>query len=277
MLWVPQKGAVKVITNQGIVGSNTPGTAVPCNASTTLDGAVTEIISAANNTQNSWGISIWISETGASATIAQAAMDILIGGATDDVLISALLCGYARAAGQGGYAWFFPLHIPAGVRIAARFASVRTGISARCIIKLYGGGPPPFRVGRKVTTYGTQVNNVRGQTVVPATSGGAATATQLTAATSEDHFAFLPGFQPETDSTLGQSGLSIGIGIGASVEERIGTWEFISLGNEDCTGPLDFPLPAFRDVPAGTRLTMLASNSAASNDDAYGGLIYAVS
>ena len=39
-------------------------------------------------------------------------------------------------------------------------------------------------------------------------------------------------------------------------------------------GPIPF-LGAFRDVPSGTRLTMLVSNSS-TNDAAYGGLIYAV-
>ena len=41
------------------------------------------------------------------------------------------------------------------------------------------------------------------------------------------------------------------------------------------TGPFP-PMPAFVDVPSGTRLTLLASNSG-TNDTAYDGLIYAVS
>jgi len=274
MLWTPQKGRTKVVSNIGIVGTATPGTGVPSNATTLLDGAVTELISAANNNQDSWGISLYITSTGASAAAAEACMDILIGGATDDVLISALICGYG-VMGKAWWNYFFPIHIPQGKRIAATHANVRTSVTARVICHLYGGSPPPFRVGRKVTTYGTQVNNARGQAVVPTASGGAASVTQMTASTTEDHFAFLPGFQVETDSTAQALGLNIGIGVGAATEDRIGTWTFTSTASEEFGGPVP-NMPAFQDVPAGSRLTMLASNSG-TNDSAYGGLIYACS
>lgn len=276
MLWTPRSGGGKIITNHGIVGTTSPGTGVPSNATTLLDGAVTELISAANNTMESWGIGIWVFDAGASATASEAALDILIGGATDDVLIPALLCGASFLGGSPGCFYFFPVHVPGGVRIAAQLASVRTSITARVVVKLYGGGAPPWRVGRKVTAYGTQANNARGQSITPATSGGAASATQLTASTNEDHFYFHPGFQPETDATMqGNQFVNVGIGIGAATEERIGTWDYILLANETMTGPLP-PMGVWRDVPAGTRLTMLASNVLAANDDAYGGLIYAV-
>lgn len=275
MLWVPQKGIVKTITNTGIVGSATPGTGVPSNATTLLDGAVTEIISAANNTQDSWGINIYITNTGATATAAEACMDILIGGATDDVLIPALICGYTKIS-IAAWNYFFPLHIPQGKRIAAQLASVVVSITSHVIITLYGGCPPPWRVGRKVTTYGTQINNARGQAVVPAASGGTASVTEMTASTSEDHFAFLPGFQAATDTAITPIGfVNIGIGVGASTEDRIGTWWCAKNPNEEFHGWIP-PFPAFCDVPAGSRLTMLASNTGA-NDAAYDGLIYAVS
>jgi hypothetical protein len=199
----------------------------------------------------------------------------LIGGATDDVLIAALICGYAVSV-EDGFHYFFPLHIPQGKRIAAVLASVRTSITAAVHVTLYGGSPPPWRVGRKVTTYGTQINNARGQAIVPATSGGAASVTELVASTTEDHFAFLPGFQPATDNTLNDSYVNIGIGVGAATEDRIGTWFFSVSTSEEASGPRPF-MPAFIDVPSGSRLTMLASNSLATNDGAYDGLIYAVS
>ncbi|MBK9427316.1 MAG: hypothetical protein IPN63_07990 [Gammaproteobacteria bacterium] len=274
MLWTPQKGRMTVVSNVGIVGTATPGTGVPSNATTLLDGAVTELISAANNMQDSWGISLYITSTGASATAAEACMDILIGGATDDVLIPALICGYG-VMGKAWWNYFFPLHIPQGKRIAATHANVRVNITSQVICHLYGGSPPPFRVGRKVTTYGTQVNNARGQAVVPTASGGTASVTQMIASTTEDHFAFLPGFQPETDTNMVARNYNIGIGVGAATEDRIGTWEFTSTSLEEFGGPAP-NMPAFVDIPAGSRLTMLASNSG-TNDSAYGGLIYAVS
>jgi hypothetical protein len=277
MLWLPSPGRTGVVSNMGAVGSTTLGTGVPGNATTLLDGAVTELIPAGDNVQDSWGIGITVTGTGLNGTIAEAALDILIGGATDDVLIAALLCGYARHdATFGAWSWFFPIHIPAGVRIAGRFASVRTSITAGVVVALYGGGTPPFRVGRKVTTYGTQVNNCRGVSLTIAASGGAASATEIVASTTEDHFAFLPGFQAETDTTLSGDGLiNIGIGVGASTEDRIGTWIVSKTSGESMAGM--FPnFPAFANVPSGSRLTILGSNYT-SNDAAYGGLIYAVS
>lgn len=277
MLITPQFGRVGTISNLGIVGSGTPGTGLPSNGTTLLDGAVTEIISAANNIRDSWGIYINIMATGLSATASEACADVLIGGATDDVLIAALICGHSCfAPGGAGHHYFFPLHIPQGKRIAMTLASVRTSITAQVIMKLYGGGVPPWRVGRKVTTYGTQVNNARGVALTLGASGGAAVATQMTGSTSEDHFAFLPGFQAATDTTLvGDTCINIGIGVGAATEDRIDTWNYTKHSNENVSGP--FPVyPCFSHVPAGSRLTILGSNGGA-NDGAYDGLIYAVS
>jgi hypothetical protein len=255
------------------VGAITPGTAITSNATTLLDGAVTECISAANNIRDSWGIGIGINAIGNGGTASESCVDILVGGATDDVLIASLIVGGPVAA---GWKWFFfPLHIPSGLRIAAVLASVRVSQTGGCIIELYGGGVPPWRTGSRVTTYGTQINNARGLAVVPTASGGAASITQMTASTTEDHFAFLPGFQCAVDANVLARVLNIGIGIGAATEERIGTWWFGTDASETQTGP-NPPWCVFRQVPAGTRLTMLASNSG-TNDSDYDGLIYAVS
>lgn len=277
MLWLPQSGCgITVITNGGIVGSATPWTAVASNATTLLDGAVTELISAANNTRDSWGLEVLITATGAATTASEAALDLLIGGATDDVLAAALLCGYTNAASSGATRYFFPVHIPAGLRIAAQLASVRTSITARVGIWLYGGSNPPFRVGRKITTYGTQVNNARGVALTVAASGGTAGVTQMTASSTYDHFYMVPGFQPATDTSVTPAGwVNVGIGVGASTEQRIGTWWY----GKDTTENSNSMIPmfgAFCNVPAATRLSILASNSGA-NDAAYDGLIYAVS
>lgn len=205
-------------------------------------------------------------------------MDILIGGATDDVLISSLICGYAiddTDSSGGGWNYFFPIHIPAGVRLAARLASVRTSFSCHMVVNLYSGGIPPFKCGRKVTTYGTKINNARGQAVTPSQSAAAASVTEMTAATAEDHFAFMPGFQVATDTTISERGYSVGIGVGAATEERIGSWHSRTGAREDMCGNYP-PFPCFNDVPAGSRLSLLVSNSGL-NDAAYDGLIYAVS
>lgn len=274
MLGTVQFGDVRTVTNYGIVGAASIGTAVPENATTLLYGTVTELISAANNIQDSWAIEIMVLETTASAVAGESSVDILIGGATDDVLIKGLLVGGAYSAVPRTF--FFPLHIPAGVRIAAQLASVRTAITdPRVVVTLYGGCPPPFRVGHKVTTYGTQINNARGQAVTPTASGGTASVTEMTASSTDAHFYFLPSFQVSVDTTVNLRNINLGIGVGAATEERIGTWWVMSNASEQQFGL--FPtLGAFRNVPASTRLTLLASNSG-TNDTNYDGLIHAVS
>lgn len=276
MLWTPQKGEASVITNAGIVGSATNiGTRVPEGATTNTYGTVTELISAANNTQDSWGVFVLVALTGASAAATQTCVDILAGAATEDVLIPGLLSGYTYGGSLRG--WYFPVHVPSGTRISARLSTVRTAIADPSVaVYLYGGSPPPHRVGRKVTTYGQKIDNSRGQAVTPTASGGAASVTQLSASSSEAHFYWLPSFQAATDTTITPNGyMSIGIGVGAATEQRIGTWWFGKDTNENLVGPMP-SMGAFVDVPEGTRITMLASNSGA-NDAAYDGLIHAVS
>lgn len=275
MLFLPFSPDVNVITNGGIVGTSNPGTAVPDGASVNTYGTVTELISAANNTQDSWLIEVMVVNTlNPSALVGEMALDILIGGATDDVLISSLLVGGAFYGGPRTYR--FPVHIPAGVRIAARLsAGAAQTTEPRVIVNLYGGCPAPFRVGGRVITFGTKVNNSRGVAVTPTASGGAASVTQIVSSSSDDVFYLLPGFQVSTDSTISTATfVNVGIGVGAATEERIGSWWFSKNASESQSGPWPHE-GAWRHVPAGSRLTILASNGGA-NDTAHDALIYGV-
>lgn len=275
MLWTMQSD-VRVVSNYGTVGTASPGTGVPGHASTpNADGAVTEILSSSANNQESWGILVNITATGLSATTANSKCSILIGGATDDILIPDLICGYSYA-NQGGYSYFFPLHVPGGVRLAAVFNSVRTAITSRVLVQLFGGGVPPFRVGGKVDVLGTEVSGSQGINLNVAASGGAASVTEMVASSSYAYFALSPGFQPHNDTTITPAGnINVGIGVGASTEERIGTWFYYKDTNEDC-GFNGTVFPAFRNVPASTRISLLCSNSGANDTGGYDGHVYAV-
>lgn len=278
MLWSPGSGNVRVTTNSGTAGTTSWGTGVPPSATANTYGTVTELISAANNTQDSWGIEVIIGQTGASATASAASLDILIGGATDDMLIKSLLCGYAYLGGVVRY--IFPIHIPAGLRIAAQASTERTsGSTFRVLVYLYGGGVPPWRVGRKVTTYGTKATNSRGVAITPAASGAAATETQIVAATTEDHFAFESALQIATDTTvapIGSGTIVTQIGVGAATSDKIGgpKWYYRDATEEySMFGPT---FPVFRSVPSGTRLSLWSSNSGA-NDAAHDAHVYGIS
>jgi hypothetical protein len=270
-MWgVPQFHGNKCIDNTGIVGDATPGTQITLGGTANTYTSVVECISAANNTMDSWGITVVGSATGAASASSGCCVDILAGDATEVSLIDSLLVGWAFGGPVRSY--FFPLYIPSGTRITARASAERVSFTMNVLVFLHAG-PAPWRCGEKVTTYGSKNNNSRGQTVSPAVSGAAASVTQLSASSSKDHFYFLPGFEPYNDTTVADRRHNIGIGVGADTVERIGTWWFGFDSGEKGNGP--YPnLGVFRNVPSATRLTMLASNSG-TNDATYGGLIYA--
>jgi hypothetical protein len=223
MLWLPQKGVVKCQHNLGAAGAASRGTSCTTGGTAATKGTAVQLL--ASTLFDVYWVTVLASGYGLSATTSQGCLDILVGEATEEVLIPNLLMGFCGGGGSGGTTlqagmkrWNFPLYIPAGQRIAARVAGDRTSTAMIVGIILYGGnGYPPFRVGTKVTTYGI--------TTVPAgtdVAAGYSTAqggwVQISAATSSDHFAFCPSFHPtDGDTTLTPiKNVHVGIGIGAA-------------------------------------------------------------
>lgn len=276
MLWTPQKGKIRVEHNVGSTGTTTYGTAVVTGATSTTKGSAAQMI--ASTAFDAYWVTILAVDYSQPASASEGCLDILIGAATEEVLIADLLMGHCAKDSEyhPPKRWDFPLHIPAGSRISARGAGVRTSVTFYVAIFLYGGcGVPGYRVGGKVTTYGVTVPT--GTTIVPGASGAEGSWTQIAASTSEDHFALVPSFQPETDGTLTGSVIACDIGIGAAAaEEMIAEGFMFAVENrESCFGPWP-SLPAFQDIPSGTRLAMRASNSG-TNDLQYGVALHAVS
>ncbi len=281
LLWVPQKGILRVQHNVGAVGAdNTPGTTVTTGAAEATKGTPAELISAANNAFDTYWLRVVAYAYGLAATDSQGAMDILVGAATEEVLIANLLmgfCGRTESTTRGPKVWEFPIYIPAGTRIAAQAAGKRLSTAMRVAVYCYGGDAmPPFRVGRKVTTYGMGTVPF-GTTIVPGASTAEGAWTQITASSSEDHFAFLPSFQCGTDTTLNVLSYAVDIGEGAATETEIGQNWMFTCGSDEAMDGAEPPMPAFVDVPSGTRLVMRASCSGALDLGNYNGVIHAVS
>jgi hypothetical protein len=277
MLWVPQKGSLLVQHNVGTVGDATPGTTVTTGAASGTKGTAVQLI--ASTSFDAYWVSIYAFAYGTTAVDSQGCLDILTGAATEEVLIPNLLmgfCGLFSSTAPGPKQWHFPLYIPAGTRLAAQAAGMRLSTNLTVAIYLYGGnGIPPFRVGSKVTTYGVTVPN--GTTVVPGASGAEGAWAQITASTSEDHFAFVPSFQCGTDTTLNPLAFFVDIGVGAATESEIGqSYIFRSGSDERMDGPFH-AMPTFQDVPSGTRMVMRASNGGANDLGNYNAALHAVS
>lgn len=274
MLWIPHKGGVLVQHNTGAVGDITPGTAItPGNGS---KGSATEIF--ASTSFDSYWMYIMVTRLGFTSAARRACLDILIGGATEEILIPDLLAGFAGQFGvidfRGPKVWEFPLYVPAGSRIAARAQSTVTS-TFEVAVYLYGGnGSPPFTPGGKVTTYGITAPD--GVAITPGASAAEGAWTEITASSAEDHFALVPSFQIGNDTTTNARVYSVDIGIGSATEEQVGEgYIYCTDDNETMDGP--FPsMPVFQDIPSGTRLVMRASNNG-SNDGAYNGALHGVS
>lgn len=284
MLWVPQKGILQVQHNLGNVGATTLGASCTTGGAAATKGTPVELI--ASTSFDAYWIKVIASAYGLAATTAQGCLDILVGAATEEILIPDLLMGFCGASGTvlgaGPKVWEFPLYIPAGTRIAAQVAGDRVSTAMRVAVVLYGGsGYPPFRVGRKVTTYG--ITTVPAGTDVAAGYSGAEGAwVQIAASTSEAHFAFCPSFHPtDGDTTLTPvKNVFMDLGVGAATEELMlgaqQSYVFRYESGELCEGPFN-SWPTFQDVPSGTRLVARLSMSGATDTGEPDCAIHAVS
>lgn len=264
-------------TNSGAVGTGNPGTSVTTGASASTKGTPAQLI-ASTAFDAYWVRVVAHNYSLAAGAASQGALDILIGSSTETVLIANLLMGYAggSASNRGPKVWDFPLYIPAGSRLAAQAAGNRTSTAMRVVINLYGGyGYPPFRVGTKVTTYG--MGTVPdGTPITPGASGAVGAFAQITASTTEDHFALVPSFQVTNSTAVNFNVFTVEIGSGAATEEVISPpYWFATDSNEAMDGPYN-SMPVFQDIPAGTRLSMRASGSGTLNPS-YNGVIHALS
>jgi hypothetical protein len=278
MLVLPQKGLIRHQHNWGTVGASPFGTSVTTGASSSTKGSATQLI--ASTDFDAYWIEVFAADYDSDVNASQGCMDILIGSVTEEVLIPDLLMGYCSGPETSRWTtpktWAFPLYIPAGSRISARAAGVRTSTSMRVGVRLIGGsGSPNHRVGRKVTTYG--MGTVPdGTSITPGASGAEGSWVQMTASTSEDHFALFPSFQLSGDGSTNVRSLFVDLGVGAATEEEVAqSYVYLTDDNELMCGPIP-NLPCFCDIPAGSRLVMRASNSGA-NDGGYNGVIHAVS
>jgi len=279
MLGAIRKGNTRHESNANTTGQ-TPmfGTSVTTGGSAATKGTPVELI--ASTAFDAYLVKITAGGYGAAGVASQGALDILLGAATEHVLIANLLMGYCggldtSSADVGAKVWLFPLYIPAGSRIAAQAAGARTSAAVYVTVELYGGnGYPDYEPGTRLTTYGMGTVPA-GTTITPGASTAAGAWTQITASTTEDHKYLVPSFQATGDLTTNRRHLTVEMGVGAATEELITPPFRFATGTNEFMSSVAEP-PHRIDIPSGSRLTMRASNGG-TNDAGYNGVIHAVS
>ena len=271
MLWTPPQ-RLRTQSNAPTLATLTPGTAVTTGATSSTKGSATQLI--ASTKFDVWGVTLVFTDYGASATASDACFDLLLG-ANDDVRVANLLCGYSPSSSSfGTQRYWFPLYIPAGVKVSGRAAGLRTSTAMQVQIFLEGGTPsPPWRVGSRVTTYG--ITTVPNGTNVVAGNAAEGSWTQMTASTSEDHFYLVPSFQLTSETSISSRALNVDYGVGGSGSEvLLGSVDYGQSSFELLSTPGDLGGEDVH-VPAGSRLVMRASSTGVSNN--YNGALYGIS
>ena len=278
MLVHPQMGNVRCQHNTGSVGTATIGTSVTTGGSAGTKGSVAQLIASTNF--DSYLMYVIVDNYAAATTASRGAVDIMVGAATENILIPNLLFvnagGIASTAKHGPKIWMFPLYIAAGTRISAQACGDRTSTALGVSVYLYGGHMNPlFRVGGRVDTYGIG-SLPAGTLVTVGASGSEGSWTQITASTTVRHFCVVPSFQIG-GTTLNLRNTTLDIGVGAATESMIaeGYW-FPEDSNEALAGPFP-PMPCFTDIPAGTRLAARISTSGTSDGSVYEVALHCVS
>jgi hypothetical protein len=217
-LFTPSRGAGSL---QSHVTATTNETAtfaisVTAHASANTIGAWVELIAA--TTYESGGIMVQLAGLQTTATTNQRCLvDIGIGAAGSEVvIIPTLTCGNVAdfgAASATGVSYFFPLHIPSGVRIAARCQASTGGDIVNVAVRVYQSSFGRWE-GARVTAYGADAANSRGTSHTP-TANSYSAATQLTASTTNPIRYMQVGFDLLSDTTATTSNHLIRIGYGA--------------------------------------------------------------
>lgn len=258
------------------------GTAVnnPAGAANTKNTTWTELI--ASTAFDALYVQVIVGVNNAANTNTATLIDIGIGASTaESVLIPDLLAGFSGQLSGGGGGprhYMFPLRVPAGSRISARAASVRTSGSTRVEIQLWGGprNPDMWWSGQQVVAYGINTADSGAVSVTAGNSGAEGTVTSI-GTTSQNHEAFVVGVQGNKGSYTGGTTYHFDLGLETtSTAWLIRDFYQCHVTSGEIVGMGGFPwFPVFAQVPSGTVLAMAGESSGTA--EAFDFAVYGVS
>jgi hypothetical protein len=186
MLYAPKSGLAQIEENVTAAASTEPGTIITAAGSAHTKGAFSAGQLIAATAAESFGITIFLSNVGTTATTnTRSLVDIGVGASgSESVLIPNLMCGQAGAwnsASSCAVSYTFPIYIAAGTRLSARSQSLAASdtVNVTVFLHQYRIGLDGW-VGSQVTAYGPDTATSSGISHTPG-NAAYATTTQLTA------------------------------------------------------------------------------------------------
>lgn len=190
-------------------------------------------------------------------------LNLYIGSAgSERLLINNLLAGWTvdNNAGFGPpRVYEFPLYLPSGTRISARYQALIASDTCNVSLMIHGGGRPGNWWGTGVETLGTVATSSIGTSVTPSATGGQGTFTAIGTTTKEYKYVF-PMYQGSLADTTMTSTWEVGdIGTGGNVLNDLTDFQFGPTSNE-----FTFNFPGngrFTLIPASTALQIRSAIS----------------
>jgi len=274
-LWLPPSQFGKTETN--VTAAARFGTLITASGTAHVKGAYSAGQLIATTSEDTYGITVTLSDIHQSATVTSCLVDIGIGPSGSEVDLIQDLNGWgAPAPGQGGTkTWYFPVFIPKGERVAARSQALIVSDTIRVAIWLhqaaddYGMNVPVMweRLGA--------VTNSNGVAVTPA-SGAFGSWTTILDPTTKPYSWWHVGFDAQADTTQAVNTsvlIELGFGETTAAVTTIGSWTFTKTTAETETGP--FPsVPVYAPYPSDT-IAGIFARMAAGGVEVRGVLVYA--
>jgi hypothetical protein len=283
VLGIPPAGLSTLETH--VSGTNnetaTFSISVTANASTNTKGNYTQLIAATSYA--SYGIMVQLAGLQTTGSTNQRCLvDIALGaGGSEVVIIPNLTCGNVSdyvAASSLGVQYFFPIYIPAGVRVSARSQASTTVDIVNVAVRLFqrptGAGA---WYGSRVTAYGADTTNSRGTSVTPA-NNAFTTVTQITSSTTYPVRYLQMGYDLLSDTTAASTRMLAKIILGNSAATLV---DMLPLKESTTIEAVHFTDANFIlshmmfNLPAGSDLRVAISRDAAT-PEARGVVLYGV-
>jgi hypothetical protein len=246
----------------------TPGIRLTASATPHAKGAYGQLIDLLP--ADTYGITLILSGSAASATRTDMMLDLAIGAAGQEVVIlPEFLCGWKPAITTGPYQIYLPFFIPKGTRVAARIQALIASDVLDVIAFFHNGYdymPGPFF--RRADAYGTNAASSTGTSHTPGNTGVESTAANVGSALTRSYGGVMLAMNGTLATTITNAiayhwELMIG---GVTMLE----WYHRSHTTEEIQGPYpSFPIP--HHLPAGTQLQVraTASGTAQAHDVAF--------